>query len=114
MDAMEGIAVAQLSTGGTHTMLLSTAREVFVMGRGDLGRLGLGACDARFDPSNTFVPTERVIGTSKSYSTPQKVEHPSFVTTGIQVEQVIFRSSFSKPQLIRVRFVVVGLIRWRC
>lgn len=42
LASMEGAEVVQATTGGTHTMLLSAARDVYVMGRGSLGRLGLG------------------------------------------------------------------------
>lgn len=39
---LEGVAVADVAAGGWHSMAISADGEVFVFGRGEYGRLGLG------------------------------------------------------------------------
>jgi Regulator of chromosome condensation (RCC1) repeat len=42
VDGLEGVTVADISCGGWHSACISTRGEVFVWGRGEYGRLGLG------------------------------------------------------------------------
>ncbi|KAL4428032.1 hypothetical protein ABPG75_002121 [Micractinium tetrahymenae] len=42
VEGLEGVAVADVAAGGWHSMAISTDGEVYVWGRGEYGRLGLG------------------------------------------------------------------------
>jgi len=42
VDGLEGVTVAHISCGGWHSACVSTRGEVFMWGRGEYGRLGLG------------------------------------------------------------------------
>ncbi len=42
VDGLEGVTVADISCGGWHSACVSTSGEVFMWGRGEYGRLGLG------------------------------------------------------------------------
>ncbi|KAL4527306.1 hypothetical protein Ndes2526B_g08991 [Nannochloris sp. 'desiccata'] len=42
VDGLEGVTVAEISCGGWHSACVSTSGEVFMWGRGEYGRLGLG------------------------------------------------------------------------
>ncbi len=42
VDGLEGVTVADISCGGWHSACVSTTGEVFMWGRGEYGRLGLG------------------------------------------------------------------------
>jgi hypothetical protein len=41
-EGLEGVAVADVAAGGWHSVALGAGGEVFVFGRGEYGRLGLG------------------------------------------------------------------------
>ena len=42
IEGLEGVEVADISCGGWHSALLTTEGEVYVFGRGEYGRLGIG------------------------------------------------------------------------
>lgn len=42
VDGLDGVAAADISCGGWHSGLLSTKGEVYMFGRGEYGRLGMG------------------------------------------------------------------------
>lgn len=41
-EGLEGVVLADIAAGGWHSLALSTTGEVYVWGRGEYGRLGLG------------------------------------------------------------------------
>lgn len=85
---MEGTSVMEVSAGGTHTLLLSGEREVYVMGRGDLGRLGLGKYSEQQESIMIHTHHTHAAGTIQTYLTPQRLESTWFSQPGLQVRQI--------------------------
>ncbi|XP_061683711.1 serine/threonine-protein kinase Nek8 isoform X3 [Syngnathoides biaculeatus] len=57
VEALLGYELVQVSCGASHVLAMTNEREVFAWGRGDNGRLGLGARDTRNCPRQVCLPS---------------------------------------------------------
>ncbi|XP_022615496.1 serine/threonine-protein kinase Nek8 [Seriola dumerili] len=58
VEALLGYELVQVSCGASHVLAVTNEREVFVWGRGDNGRLGLGTQDTHNSPQQVCLPVE--------------------------------------------------------
>jgi alpha-tubulin suppressor-like RCC1 family protein len=77
LASTESIEVVQATTGGTHTMLLSATREIYVMGRGSLGRLGLGTCHVLLNRRERSCPSCSALCVDRKQERQQRTQHHS-------------------------------------
>jgi hypothetical protein len=61
VDNLDSVEVAGVGAGGSHSLILSTAGEVYACGRGDHGRLGIGRRVTSYIPLAVHLHNESVV-----------------------------------------------------